>query len=183
MAMVLYPFDGNYNDVTGYATGTPTGSMSFGNPGYVSQAVTFPSPTYQYIQIPEVNLSKRSFTLQAWLYPTTLTVGGEFGVFGQCDTSSVCLLLSLRSARVTFSLDSMNATGTTLIGTSVISSNWVHVTAVYDIARLQLRIYVNGRIDAVSSGIVSSFRGNTSSSTTTIGRTSSAAIGTSPYVG
>ena len=72
---VLYPFDGNYNDLTGYATGTPYGSPIFSSnyPGYISQAVYLPSGSQQYIQIPYVNLSQRSFTAVSYTHLTLPT--------------------------------------------------------------------------------------------------------------
>ncbi|CAF4273161.1 unnamed protein product, partial [Rotaria sordida] len=65
MVTVLYPFDGNSNDLTGYATGLPLGSST---PGYTtnsyvgSQALSLSSSS-QYILIPNVDLAQRSFTI------------------------------------------------------------------------------------------------------------------------
>jgi len=78
----------------------------------------------------------------------------------------------------------MNINNNTLIGATVISSTWFHVTAVYDATKFQQRIYVNGRIDAVSYGIVNPYQGMSSGSTnTTIGRSSSLAYSTTYFNG
>ncbi|CAF0971128.1 unnamed protein product [Rotaria sordida] len=90
MVTVLYPFDGNSNDLTGYATGLPLGSST---PGYTtnsyvgSQALSLSSSS-QYILIPNVDLAQRSFTIQVWLYPTSSPILGDYGIFGQCDSNS-----------------------------------------------------------------------------------------------
>ncbi|CAF1146911.1 unnamed protein product [Adineta ricciae] len=183
---VLYPFDGNYNDLTGYATGTPYGSPIFSTnyPGYLSQAVYLPAGSQQYIQIPYVNLSQRSFTVQTWVYPTVISAGNDLGIFSQCDSNSICLSLSIRSGRLALSFDAMNVSSNVLIGTTVLSTNnWFHVTLMYDLNRLQQQIYVNGEIDAISSGIVSPFRATSTGSVTIIGKTSSASYGASYYFG
>ncbi|CAF1552412.1 unnamed protein product [Adineta steineri] len=178
----LYPFDGNYNDIIGYNTGVPSNSPSF-QTGYVSQSVYFTYGSQQFIQIPNINLTKQSFTLQAWLLPTSMSSTNDLAIFGQCDSNSKCLSLSLRSARFALSFDSMNSSNIVLMGSSVITSGWVHVTVVYDITLFQQRIYVNGRIDAVSNNIVNPFQTISSVSTTTVAKTSSFAYGTSYYAG
>jgi len=78
----------------------------------------------------------------------------------------------------------MSINNNTLIGATVMSSTLFHVTAVYDATKFQQRIYVNGRIDAVSYDIVNSYQGMSSGSTTTsIGRSSSFAYSTSYFNG
>jgi hypothetical protein len=158
------------NDLSGYNTGT-----SFGAPGYTGQAYSGQALTVnsiaQYVQIPNVNLAQQSFTLQVWLFPTNLNTPGDYGIFGQCDLNSICLSLSLRNSRITLSFDSMNTNNNTLTGSSLITTtNWVHVTVVYDAVLFQQQIYVNGEIDAVSRSIVTPYRGNSFGATTTIGR-------------
>ncbi|CAF1538704.1 unnamed protein product, partial [Adineta steineri] len=134
-------------------------------------------------QIPNINLTEQSFTLQAWLLPTSMSSTNDLAIFGQCDSNSICLSLSLRSSRFALSFDSMNTGNIVLMGSSVITSGWVHVTVVYDITLFQQRIYVNGRIDAVSNNIVNPFQTISSVSTTTVAKTSSFAYGTSYYAG
>ncbi|CAF0861427.1 unnamed protein product [Rotaria sordida] len=185
MVPVLYPFDGNSNDLTGYATGLPLGSST---PGYTtnsyvgSQALSLSSSS-QYILIPNVDLAQRSFTIQVWLYPTSSPILGDYGIFGQCDSNSKCLSISLRNARFTLSFNSMN-TNSTLIGSRIISNqDWTHLTVVYDAVLYQQQIYVNGLIDAVSNGIVAPYQGTSSGLITTIGKSSSSAYGTSYFQG
>ena len=167
---VLYPFDGNMNDQSGYNTGTSFSSLGFLPQAYSGQALWFTSGL-QYVQIPNVNLAQQSFTLQVWLLPTNLNTPGDYGIFGQCDSNSICLSLSLRNSRFALSFDSMNTNNNTLMGTDLITTNgWVHVTVVYDAVLFQQQIYVDGQIDAMSSSIVTPYRGNSFGATTTIGR-------------
>jgi hypothetical protein len=169
--------------LSGYATGIPFGSLTYGAPYYVgTNALALTASGSQYIQIPYVNLTQ-SFTIQAWLYPSNPVVA-EYGIFSQCDSNSNCLLISLRNSRFVFSLDSMNTNNYTLTGSSIIPLNdWIHLTVVYDAVLYQKQIYVNGLIDAVSKGIIQPYQGTSSGSTTTIGRSVSFAYGSSYFEG
>ncbi|CAF3767224.1 unnamed protein product [Rotaria sp. Silwood1] len=184
----LYPFDGNTNDQSGYYTGTAfgTSSPSFSSQAYVGQSINLnPSAQQQYIQISNLNLSKQSFTLQTWIYPGTNPASIDLGIFSQCDSNSICLSFSLRSGRFVLSFDSMNVNNISLTGSTIISQNqWIHVTVVYDAVLFQQQIYVDGQIDAISYGMINSYQGDLSSSTTTtIGRSSSYARGTTYFQG
>jgi hypothetical protein len=179
---VLYTFDGNVNDMSGYYSGTLLGTPLpwFITNAYVgSQTINFYATYYEYVQIPYIALSQQTFTLQIWVlvyYP--LIFPSDYGIFGQCDSNSVCFLLTVRNARITLSFDSMNANNNTLVGSTVLNAyNWYHVTIVYDATLSQQQIYVNGRIDAVSPGMVASYQGTSSGTVTTIGRSLSLASG------
>jgi hypothetical protein len=179
---VLYTFDGNVNDMSGYYSGTLLGTPLpwFITNAYVgSQTINFYATYYEYVQIPYIALSQQTFTLQIWVlvyYP--LIFPSDYGIFGQCDSNSVCFILTVRNARITLSFDSMNANNNTLVGSTVLNVyNWYHVSIVYDATLSQQQIYVNGRIDAVSRGIVPSYQGTSSGTVTTIGRSSSLATG------
>ncbi|CAF1305028.1 unnamed protein product [Rotaria sordida] len=176
----LYPFDGNTNDQSGYYTGTAFGTSapSYTVGAYISQTIALNPNLQQYVLIPNINLSKQSFTLQAWLRQISINASTDFGIFSQCDSNSICMSLNLRNARFVLSFDSMNSNNITLTGSTLVSSNeWVHVTVVYDATLFQQQIYVDGQIDALSNGIVNSYQG-VSLSSTIIGRSSSLAYGT-----
>jgi hypothetical protein len=186
MVTALYPLDGNPNDITGFATGVLFGTSlpSFVNPCYIgSQSLSLNSAFQQYLQIPSLGLTQTSFTIEIWLYVSGI-VTGDFGIFGQCDLNGICLALSLRNGRLALAFDSMNTDNNTLTGTTILQAQkWTHVAVVYDAVLLQQQIYLNGRIDAVSRGMVGPYRGTTSGSTATIGRTLSSAYTTSYFVG
>jgi hypothetical protein len=179
---VLYTFDGSATDMTGSVSGSLFGAPipGFTNNAYVgAYALNLNANTNQYVQIPYINLGQQSFTLQMWVYVYgTIVVPSDYGLFGQCDSNSICFLLTLRNARITLSFDSMNTNNNTLTSSTVFNGgNWYHVTVVYDAVLYQQSIYINGRIDAVARGMVASYQGTSSGSVTTVGRSLSLASG------
>lgn len=188
MVTALYPLDGNPNDITGFGTGVLFGISipGFSTSCYVgSQSLSLNSATQQqYLQIPSVALTQTSFTIETWYYVFGISLLGDFGIFGQCDSSGICLALSIRNGRLALTFDSMNTDNNTLIGTSILQTQtWTHVSVVYDASLSQQQIYLNGRIDAVSRGMVGPYRGIATGSTATIGRTLSSAYTASYFVG
>jgi hypothetical protein len=185
IATTFFSLNGNTYDQTGYVIGILFGGTSpTYNQGYLTQALSLGINPLQYVQILNLNLAQQSFTLQAWIYATSVTTSNDFGIFGQCDAYNVCISLSIRNARFTFSLNSMNINNYTLTGSSVLSAGvFYHVTIVYDSTQLQQLIYVNGQIDAVSNGIVNPYQGNSASLITTIGRSTSFAYSNSYFDG
>lgn len=185
-ATIIYPFDGNANDTTGRLRG-----IAFNSPTYVSQsyagsrALSLNNPgTNQYIEIPYIDLSKRSFTIETWLFLTVSSVLNDYGIFSLCDFNSTCLSISVRNGRFALSFDSMDTTNTTLTGTAFIPiREWVHLTVVYDAILYQQQIYVNGRISSVSNGMIAPYQRISINSTATIGASRSAAYGWTYFQG
>jgi hypothetical protein len=163
MATAIYPFYGNELDLTGTLGGTGLGLTSpvYYIPWNNINSLCFTSTSQQYVSIPYMSLAKQSFTLQMWIY--LVNVGGQvdYGLFGQCGSDLNCLSLSLRNGRVTLIFDSLNSNGgVKLTGSTIISAGvWTHITAVYDAVQLQQIIYINGNIDAMSSGMVNAYQG------------------------
>ncbi|CAF0925096.1 unnamed protein product [Adineta ricciae] len=184
---VIYPFDANTNDASGYAIGTAFGLSGPGYTGYCYvgyQALVLASLYQQYISIPYVNLSQRSFTIETWIMLYNSAASSNYGLFGQCDSNSICLSISVQNSRFVVSFNSMVTNNYTLTGSTFVSANiWFHLTVVYDAVLYQQRIYVNGRIDGISSGIVPSYQGTSTGSLTTIGRSSSLGYGTTYFQG
>lgn len=185
MNTIIYPFDGNANDISGYATGN-----LFGNPipTYIAScyvgsfALNLLPSAAQYVQIPYVNLAQ-SFTIEVWLFPQT-SLAGDYGIFGQCDANSKCFSLSLRNGRIALSFDAMNTTNNTLTSSSLITlADWTHITVTYNATLAQQQIYINGRIDASSIDLRAPYAGTTFGSMTTIGRSISSAYGLSYFQG
>jgi hypothetical protein len=186
MVTALFPFDGNATDLTGTIVGIPYGSPVYVVNAYVGSQALFlnnPGPN-QYIEIPNIDLAQKSFTLQAWLYLTGTSLVNDYGIYSQCDFNATCLSISLRNGRFTLSFDSMNVTNSTITGNTLVSlKEWTHLSVVYDAVQYQQLIYVNGRIDSESEGIVAPYRRSYSNYTTTIGRSKSFAYGTSYFQG
>ena len=173
----LYTFDGTYNDLSGLYSGIAYGSSppsySSGT-NYIRQSIELYITSNQYIAIPYISFRQQSFTIQFWFLISGSGTSVDYGVFSQCGADLICLSLSIRSGRIILSFDSMNSTGNLLIGSTVTSvSYWHHVTVVYDAIFRQQLIYVNGKIDAMSSGMTDPYRGTSSGVTTLIGRSSS----------
>ena len=187
MLTVLYPFNGNPNSLGSSASGILFGTSLPGYNGgsYIgTQAIQFNTGYQQYVQIPYLSLTQKSFTIEMWMYPSTVTVPMDYGIFCQCDSNLVCLSLNFRNARFVLSFDSMNSNNISITGTSVLSgSMWTHVTIVYDAVLFEQRIYVNGQIDAISRGIAPGYQGASSGGVTTIGRTQTFVSGTTYLIG
>jgi hypothetical protein len=95
-----------------------------------------------------LNLSSTSFTIEAWINPTSTT--GDRGIFGQCQCSTCanqCLYLILRSGRLYISFTSNDLSGSTTLTTGV----WYHIAFVYNYQTQQQILYVNGVQDAIKS--------------------------------
>lgn len=189
MATLVYPFDGNVNDVIQSASGVVVGNNPtvYATSCYVgNQALylNYGGNVQQHVRIPYINLSGRSFTIEFWFNLPGLTLMADYGIFSQCDSNSVCLSISLRNGRFTLSFDSMNLNSTTVIGTAIYQLyTWVHVSFIYDCQLQQQFIYVNGQLDAISGNVVTPFTGGSSLSETAIGRGTSATYGTTYFIG
>lgn len=149
------------------------------------QAYYITSYYFQYISIPYVNLSQ-SFTFQVWIVLYADNSTADAGIFYQYSSmDNICFTLTIRNNHVLLSFDSMNPNDEPLISASiVITGVWTHITIVYDAIALQQLIYINGRVDAVSEGMISLYRGTSAGMTnTTIERTSLFIFPTSYWYG
>ena len=100
------------------------------------------------VSSPFLDLTSKSFTIEAWIYPFTVT--GDNGFMGQCQCvscSNQCFHFLIRSSKlhVGFSLND-------LAGLTTLSVNtWYHVTFVYDSSARQQILYLNGIQDNIKS--------------------------------
>ncbi|CAF1377477.1 unnamed protein product, partial [Didymodactylos carnosus] len=124
----------------------------------LNQSVTIRSPFF--------NLSYTSFTVEAWIYP--LTLSGDNDIFGQWESTTgtnLCLYMILRSSRLFMGFSPNYLAGVTVVSTST----WSHVAYVYNYATGQQLMYLNGYLD-ISQSNVDPYQGQNGSMT--IGRTS-----------
>ncbi|MBC8511593.1 MAG: hypothetical protein H8D32_01240, partial [Dehalococcoidia bacterium] len=88
--LVLHlPFDGSYNDASGYGNhGTPKGSMRFDNGVVGQQAAYFDGKSY--VEIPDSNSLDLygAFTFSVWLYKEDAGAGGFAVVLSKGDTAA-----------------------------------------------------------------------------------------------
>ncbi|CAF4597450.1 unnamed protein product, partial [Rotaria sp. Silwood2] len=129
-----------------FTTATATNLPYVGN----GQALTFNSGSSQSFAVssPFFNLSYTSFTIEAWIYSTSLT--GNRGIFGQCQCSICayqCLYFIIRNYRLYIDFTSTYLSSST----SLSASNWYHIAFVYNYATRQQILYVNGIQDAIKS--------------------------------
>jgi len=80
-----------YNVYNGAAMNSPTYTTGYTN--LTSTALSLIGSSSQYVQISEpfLSLSYVSFTVEIWLYPTALVSTQNYGLFGQCQTTSTDL--------------------------------------------------------------------------------------------
>ena len=149
---IYWSFDGSPNGAAGIYNGTLIGGATYSNTTYfgsgsclqlsssVTQSMTVSSPF--------LNLSYTSFTVEAWICPTTLI--GDNTIFSQCQCTSCrdqCLYLIIRNGRLymDFMLDD-------LVGSSPLTANtWYHVAYVYNYPTQTQFIYLQGVLEASKS--------------------------------
>ncbi|CAF4287090.1 unnamed protein product, partial [Rotaria sordida] len=99
IAGAFWPFDNNalelYNGLNSTLSGLPSYTTSF--LGY-GAAINLDQSLSQFVSITPIviPLNSRSFSIEAWIYPIGLT-GGEYGIFGQCQSTSTNLCLHFTS--------------------------------------------------------------------------------------
>ncbi|CAF1314535.1 unnamed protein product [Didymodactylos carnosus] len=155
--LAFYSMDGNVNDLNNVYDGqllSATGSIGYnGGDAYSGQSLgQLTSTQGQYVLLPYIPLSYQSFTIEMWVKLIYSTGQTDYGLFGQCSSTTLpfqCLVLSIRNYHLHMSF----GTGDTdLYGeTYLYNYIWVHVAFVYDSVLLQKSIYINGIIDATSS--------------------------------
>ena len=102
-------------------------------------------------------MSGQSWTFEAWIKPSNLSIAGDNSIIGQCEalSSDQCLYLVVRNRSLY-----MGFFGDDLIGgTTLVATNWYHVAYVFDSANVAQRVYFNGVQDA-SRVTTSAYRGN-----------------------
>jgi len=87
-SLVLHlPFDGNYNDISGFENhGTPNGNMGFTD-GMIEQGAYFDGNSYIEIQDSDSLDLSTSFTFSVWLYKEDAGTGGWAVILSKGDTT------------------------------------------------------------------------------------------------
>ena len=110
---------------------TSDGGTSGGNASYVSV------PTSSALS------NSKSLTWEAWIYPTAVSTDQMF--LGSSSASDNYFRIS--SSALFFSMN--NGTQQTLAGSTALTNNkWHHVAATYDNSTFEMKIYLNGVLDA-----------------------------------
>ena len=132
------------NGATYLARTTTQPYLGQGNP------ISFTASSNQsfVVSSPFLNLASTSMTIEAWIYPTTVT--GDNGFMGQCQCASCsnqCFHFLVRGSKLHVGFGLNDLTGLTTLSTST----WYHVAFVYDVSAQQQILYLNGVQDNIKS--------------------------------
>ncbi|CAF1269137.1 unnamed protein product [Rotaria sordida] len=139
-------YNGTLVNSASYFTNT-TNQPYVGNGGGLS--LTSSSSQYFSVSSPFLDLTYKSFTIEAWIYPS-ISSSVDYGIFGQCQCSSCsnqCLYIIIRSYRLYVSFMSNDLSG----NATLTSNTWYHIAFVYNNDTKQQRLFVNGYRDATKT--------------------------------
>ncbi|CAF4022599.1 unnamed protein product, partial [Rotaria sp. Silwood1] len=138
-ALELYNsgLDGALAGIPGYTTSV----FGYGAAIYLARSST----QYVYITPKVLPFDSRSFTIEAWIYPISLSSGTEYGIFGQCQSSSydLCLHFVIRSSVLYCGFFSNDVSGVT----TLTSNTWYHVACIYDSITQTQQVWLDGNLD------------------------------------
>ncbi|CAF1373515.1 unnamed protein product [Adineta steineri] len=165
---------------------TPTNNiMSFTTSGYVNQALIFNASSNPKLTTSYIPLQSSSFTIDTWLYITTLTSDTTtIAIFSICPvlTYDECLMCVIRQVNSAFYLFLGFYYDDCAGNTSLTVNTWIHAAFVFDLTTLTQKVYLNGVLDSTCN-VSSAYTGGTSN--TTIGHIPAYTpyIGYSPFQG
>ncbi|CAF2659490.1 unnamed protein product [Rotaria sp. Silwood2] len=154
---VYWSLDGVTSDSSNTYNGILISSASYfstaNNQPFVGygQGLNLSSSSSQYMSVssPFLDLTYRSFTIEAWIFSTTV-YSGDYGIFGQCQCttcSNQCLYFLVRGGHLFASF-----THNDISGSQTLTNNlWYYVTFVYNYNTKQQILYVNGIQDTIKS--------------------------------
>ncbi|CAF0891077.1 unnamed protein product [Adineta steineri] len=148
----LWPMENNAIDVISGLNGKGVNSPTYITPGITGSgyALKLIRNNNQFITIPTYkSFVNTSFTMEMWIYPTSLSNGNYYGLFTQYDTSLTdhSLQMMIRGLQLTLDFYGDGVTG----ATSLTTNTWYHAAFIYDYPSKTQTVYLNGYQDA--SGI------------------------------
>jgi len=165
-ALVLYlPFDEGKGKTTKDLSGKDNngvldGDVEWVKNGKVGSAVSFSEKAQQGVVAVKASESlaiTQSLTMEVWAYPRT--VGDYRNLRGQANPHTY--YLSIHQSKPSVWLSASNAWLSS--AKSIPVDDWTHIAAVYDFNKGELRIYINGELDAkhtVNGEIVGNMSGD-----------------------
>ena len=138
-------YNGSLNNDATYST---AGSTSFPYFGATQSLLLNGTSQFLWVSSPIFPLNFTSFTIEAWIYPSSLS--SDRGIFAQCHCrgcTNQCLYFITRGNRLHIGFTSNDLTGSTIL----IINTWYHVAFVYNYQTQQQILYVNGVQDAIKS--------------------------------
>ncbi|MFH1670491.1 MAG: LamG domain-containing protein, partial [Patescibacteria group bacterium] len=108
--------------------------------------------TGEHVNLGDLRLAERDVTVSAWVKPDDVN-GGMKGIITKRMFGNVTLAMGIANeGKIYMGLN--NGQERTLFSTgSITAEEWTHVTGVYDSGKQEIRIYFNGVLDTVVSGI------------------------------
>ncbi|CAF4236032.1 unnamed protein product, partial [Adineta steineri] len=145
--------ENNAVDIISGLNGTGVNSPTYVTPGITGSgyALKLIRNSSQYITIPTYkSLVNTSFTVEMWIYPTTMN-GVDYGLFAQSDMRSLnhWLQMIIRHNRLYMDFWGPHVTGGTLLTTNT----WYHAAFVYDYSAKTQTVYLNGYQDGLSTSV------------------------------
>ena len=145
-------FENNYADVMLTYNATPINGPTFVQ-GYVGKALSLDLTSNQYASTAFIPLTTKSFTIDAWVYPTSFTSAmGIQSIVGMCPVQGTnqCLQFGFRyNASLMLSTAYFDFWETAYLhGFVTIPLNaWTHIAIYYDITPKRQAVYINGIYD------------------------------------
>ena len=139
-----WQFDSNLLDSASNYHGLMSNGSSY-TPGYVDQAVSLSNGQYVTVSSPFLNLTYRSFTVEAWIKLVSLSASNDTSLFGQCHNFTIrrCLHYVIRQSKLYMGFLYNDNTG----ATNVSLNTWFHVAFVYNMVNNSQSIYLDGILD------------------------------------
>ncbi|CAF1506487.1 unnamed protein product [Adineta steineri] len=165
---------------------TPSNNiMSFTASGYINQALICNASSNPTLTTSYIALQSSSFTIDVWLYITTLTSSVTYyPIFGICPqfVAYQCLMCIIHQSNSAFYLY-LGFYGNDCIGTTPLTVNtWIHAAFVFDLTALTQKVYLNGVLDSTCN-VSSGYTGGTYNTTIGYIPLFTAASGSSPFQG
>ncbi|CAF3071697.1 unnamed protein product [Rotaria sp. Silwood2] len=143
----FWNFDNNalesFNSYDGVTSGSPSYTTSLLGHG---AAISLTSSSAQYVSVSskQVLFNSTSFTIEAWIYPISLTTS-DHGIFGQCQNTitNMCLHFVSRNLLLYCGFFGNDVSGVT----TLTMNQWSHVACVYDITTQTQEVWLNGVLD------------------------------------
>ncbi|CAF0965701.1 unnamed protein product [Rotaria sp. Silwood1] len=150
-----WKFDNNLIEDVSNTITSPAQSPTFVT-GYVNEALLFDTSPIQSLRGPSMSLTSMSFTIDAWIYPTSFPNSKDHSIVGLCTKPSIgeCLYLSIHEDGGNFYLYFGFFDDDCQGNTFVSLNEWIHVAFVYELNSSSQSIYMNGKLDCsrVSGG-------------------------------
>ncbi|CAF4089077.1 unnamed protein product, partial [Adineta steineri] len=141
----FWPMDNSAVDIISGLNGEGVNSPTYVTPGITGSGYSLRliSSSNQYITISTYqSFVSTSFTVEMWIYPTTLSSGTSYGLFNQYQslTTDHNLYVCLYGGNLKMGFWSDDVVS----GTTLSANTWYHVAFVYDYSSRTQIIYING---------------------------------------